>query len=1609
MKHKMWSRLLSMALAVMMIVSIVPNSAFAEAASEITSTSQVQVEETPVEETQTPQEEVTVPEAETPAEPSTEPAPTEEPVAEPTAEPTVEPTAEPTQAPAEIVAPSEEPSAEPTAAPEATEIPEGTAVPTETPAPSASPLPSESPVPSETPVPTETPKATEKPAIDGQALLDELMAIEDDEAFMKAVNELTEEQAAALEALGEEALAEYALRVETLTAQEETVELNAEDKEFTAAVKDAEGVTVTVKVPAGSLPVNAQLVAEMIEQDTEKYTKAEEALADETLNEQPTEYAGMVAMDIRFEVDGEEIEPLQPVEMTIDAQALLPEDADPETVAVQHLKEDETGAVVAVETVADATEETGDVTVEATQTEEPAMDMASTFAVDGFSTFTITWKERWGEVGKLTVHYWDVTTNSEFDGPRKNQQGEDNDYGEAVELADYADEISGYTYQEARADSTDGEVITHVKFNQFYYYGYGYQWQYSNGGQYYTNWGKSGYEDRDVYLLYASDTSTPGGNSATVTTGKTLTLKEGQQAGGLYDLTLSVSGDKGSEKNPAKVDIWLVGDKYGTMERDLDREGGSDRERMKAVVSAVQSLTAALESNDKVNVQYNLLTFSSLGYKEYDQKTGWTTNPDTINNAVSYFTEKGWLGFKYSLTGGTNYQYAFNQAKTALNSGVRADATQIVIFLTDGIPTHKGLTSRGETQDNDNINYENTTAAVNELNGLNADQFYCIGIGSVFSSESDDSPKNGRTNLNKIIAGVKELGIQTTDKPFTTTSSSELENFFKEIAGSTTFYACQDVTLTDTMSEYAEVVPVGTDDGSYVFTINVKNGEQLVATQEVKLSNEKTSDTVQVGDIGDVTIRFQNGVITVEFPEQYELEEGYTYSVTTTVKPTEKAVETGTNGYNGRGDAGTGTHAGQSGFYSNVSDSSKVTFKPTVNGQAGEEKSELFPKPVIQIFDPGDVQMDTPAHTKQAILNDDGTYDLTLTVSGSTGTATKKAQVDVLMVVDVSNSMTNNGSRRLQNAKTAMKALVTELEGNDTVDARYSIVKFSSQYDSFSDRNGTEADAQLVLNWDDEKNAVDSSITGLESSGGTNYQAGLRLAATQLETARPTATTVVVFLSDGAPTYYIGGGNGSDSLDRVEEYWEDNTKGWDATKAEAGKINCSQFYAVGIGKTQEEYMTDIRDSVNAVSKEYFAADSDGSNLANKFKDIAGSVTALACENVTITDTLSQYAEAVLSTSGTPEKLEIKVTDANGTDVTKVEQQEGNITAAYNGENKTVTLDFDNSYQLKPNYTYAVTLKIKPTDEAIRYLDEHNGVYPNTPDPETGTHANKNENGFFSNTEATLTYQVTGIPGQNTVSYDKPVIRVNKGDLLITKTITGLSESEIETLKDTLVFTYTNVDNPNDKDTVHFAEMNLVNGVYQATVKNLDANAKYTVTEAGYQVDGYDCTTSQPTEPVVIPNGETATAAFTNTYTPSNMELTIVKNIQGVPYGDGRDTFSFKIICRDSANKDNIGKVWYVHLDGAGEKTITLPVGKYEVTEMDNIHYKFVGVAPEPTDTLYELKENATIIFTNEPVKSNIPTDGGGVENQFDLRGQDIVITANKIDEDTEVTPTTSGQ
>lgn len=922
MKHKMWSRLLSMALAVMMITSIVPNSAFAEAASEITnSTSQVQVEETPVVENDVPQDEVTVPEEETPVE-------SVEPTAEPTADPMAEPTAEPTQAPEATAVPSEQPSAEPTAAPEATEAPNASAQPSETPAPSESPAPSASPLPSETPAPTETPAATEEPAIDGQALLDELMAIEDDEAFMKAVNELTEEQVAALEALGEDALADYTLRVESLTAPEETVELNAEAKEFTTAVEGVDGVTVTVKVPEGALPVDAELKATMIDQSSEEYAKAEEALADENLNEQPAEYDGMVALDIRFEVGGQEVEPLKEVEVSIDAQALLPEDADPETVAVQHLKEDVTGEVVAVETVADATEETGEVTIEAAPAEETALNVASTFAVDGFSKFTITWEStRLDKEVELSIV--DSSGNPIPNSPDANHPlgnftifggGSDVYYIEKILKDDgiYQFDANGETYIFQRARVYDGSNIPHpvdsfqIVYNVTSYMIRFYDMVYGGETGFWTDNGTS--DKKKIELVYRTESETDSDDIYTKTD-LVRTKKVTKSAGDdQYTLELGVSGAVGSITSPVKMDIVFVIDKSASMEGSWWL--GDNKTQL--VEESVRTLVNQLENNNMIDPKYSMVYFGEDLINRDDRKhyrdaitaVQWTDNAESIISAAGV----------EATSGNTNYQAGLVDVRSLLIES-RNNAQKYVIFVSDGVP-NRYYDQNGDTASgNSNQVMDAAIQEASKITNLNG--FFTIRVGN--EKGADDV-------LTRICeAAYKEGANLANFKNYPAENATELAEAFKEIEGNITYLLCDHVVVTDTLSQYVDQV----DDP--VLKITDATGADVTAKEKG----------------GIASVKCENGTLTVDFVDEYQLKQGYTYTVTMQIKASDQAykeyAEKGASAYNGTGQPGTGDYAGDNGFYTNGT--------ATVKYQYNEQDQEnSFLQPVIQVH-PGELKI----------------------------------------------------------------------------------------------------------------------------------------------------------------------------------------------------------------------------------------------------------------------------------------------------------------------------------------------------------------------------------------------------------------------------------------------------------------------------------------------------------------------------------------------------------------------------------------------------------------------------------------------------------------------------
>lgn len=439
---------------------------------------------------------------------------------------------------------------------------------------------------------------------------------------------------------------------------------------------------------------------------------------------------------------------------------------------------------------------------------------------------------------------------------------------------------------------------------------------------------------------------------------------------------------------------------------------------------------------------------------------------------------------------------------------------------------------------------------------------------------------------------------------------------------------------------------------------------------------------------------------------------------------------------------------------------------------------------------------------KTAVLKNDnsGNYDLTLTVSGDRGSTTTPESVDVLFIVDRSDSM--NSYSRLDNTKTAMKTLVNSLEGNSNINARYSIVAFSGPT-STGDSDGKK-DADVIMTWTAVNGTnVSNSIDGIRAYGGTDYQAGLDVGTDQLSSS-DAQTKVVIFLSDGEPTWSYNYGTGGSALHREyhwyeTDHWGDSYctyPGWQETLKQASNISCDYFYAIGIGNSSNSYLDDLVGKVNATTtKRRIAAKNDGSNLTNLFDAIKAQITNFAAENVVMTDPLSQYAEIVPGENGQVQfsvKLEKQdaggnyqqvgdvQTVASGSDATfKTQATDDNgqmkettftITPSFDANSKTITAEIKGvngaTYALAPGYRYSVTTVITPSNTA-KSEGMNSNAAQNIPDDNTGTHSVPDEDGnkgkgFWSNDNdhAQVTFEKNGEEGEP-VPFPKPVIQVTQ--------------------------------------------------------------------------------------------------------------------------------------------------------------------------------------------------------------------------------------------------------
>ena len=681
-------------------------------------------------------------------------------------------------------------------------------------------------------------------------------------------------------------------------------------------------------------------------------------------------------------------------------------------------------------------------------------------------------------------------------------------------------------------------------------------------------------------------------------------------------------------------------------------------------------------------------------------------------------------------------------------------------------------------------------------------------------------------------------------------------------------------------------------------------------------------------------------------------------------------------------------------------------------------------------------------HEKYATLRDDGTYDLTLTVAGKKGTETNKAKLDVIYILDKSGSMKEDfgGTSKRIAASNAITALTKSLKQNANIDARFSMVTFSGNKTTGMWGQGdtkTWDDAEVAVSWTTDAGTIERGSKPT-SNGGTNYQAGIRTAKELLTSKRAGAMTAVIFISDGDPTFYYnpdgytrgdGNNDGNGGADNLKVCL-------DAAKNEIANLGVNYFYTVGVGKANDYVNLSDLCSASGVSG---AKNFDGTNtdeLTKAFSTIESDILTFLCSNVSIQDVLSENVEIVKDKDGVFKSLKIVVTGKEGKTIVegdnKVTFQDGtqNVTlkAGYDSKTKTITLDFPAEYQLNAEYTYKVIANIDATEKAYENYrknltdnkDENEKGYKDVADAGTGTHAG--EKGMYTNenSEAKMTYTFRG--EEYTELYDKPVIKLHPGKLILEKEVEGLDSltpEQLEQYKANLKFkikvktkndtslkeeeiTLTDLakESNGNEDSGNSSNTNKRNKYIYTVMEGINPGSFYEITEDGGEVEGYiwETAADKKSENGTIAKDETEKVSFKNTYSRKKIPLIINKTVEG-NMSEKRKEFAFSITLKDANGavyelSDEEIKDVGVSTKGEGQKGVytftlkdgeskefSLPYGcKYTISEEDysSSGYKtYIGEKKEENQKRTTEEETLTqkteINFLNK--KEVIPPTG----------------------------------
>lgn len=381
--------------------------------------------------------------------------------------------------------------------------------------------------------------------------------------------------------------------------------------------------------------------------------------------------------------------------------------------------------------------------------------------------------------------------------------------------------------------------------------------------------------------------------------------------------------------------------------------------------------------------------------------------------------------------------------------------------------------------------------------------------------------------------------------------------------------------------------------------------------------------------------------------------------------------------------------------------------------------------------------LNAPATKKTLSSNGDGTYNLSLSVTGASKATTSHTKADVIVVLDCSGSMRNSvsGSRRDVVAQNAINDLAKALLNNNTSahpdTVQLSLVTFNN--DAQTVISGTRS----LLQFQNAVNAADA-----EKNTGTNWEAALKQ-ADSVQT-RSGAEKYVIFVSDGNPTYYSTGGSGYETPQNI-------LNSYNAARDDARSIvnKGKHFYTLGVFGDVSRMKNLTAFAYTGLESGYYPKDhyqtaSNQSALnaafANIIEDIQKNFTYT---NVDITDGLTSMTASAVVT-GSADSFTYKITDKDGKDITSTELSKIPGRASYNSTKHSVEWEMGN-YDLKDGATYTVSFTVWPGQAAYDLVaDLNNGIksYEGLTDAQKAQITKKADGtyGLNTNTQAQVKYQ-----------------------------------------------------------------------------------------------------------------------------------------------------------------------------------------------------------------------------------------------------------------------------